>query len=69
MTMVLAISLTACEQSPPRSLQYFEGHLDDAREVVAACATDTHRGEECQHASMAIETAEAREKFKRFRGK
>ncbi len=69
MTMAVAATVAACGQAEPRSLQYFEGHLDEAREVAAACATDAQSGEDCQNAALAVETAEAREKFKRFRGK
>lgn len=69
MTLAIAATLAACGRSEPRSLQYFESHLEEARDIVAACENDTHRGDECQNASIAIETAEAREKFKRFRGK
>lgn len=67
--MAIAATLTACGQTEPRSLQYFEGHLDEAREVIEACASDAHRGDECQNAATAFEIVEAREKFKRFRGK
>lgn len=68
-TLAIAVTLAACGRSEPRSLQYFESHLEEARDFVAACEDDTHRGDERQNASIAVETAEAREKFKRFRGK
>lgn len=65
----MTAALASCGQSEQRSLQYFESDLDEARNVVAACKEDAHRGDECQNAMTAVETAEAREKFKRFRGK
>jgi hypothetical protein len=69
MVLALAAAFAGCSQSEPRSLQYFESHLEEARNVVAACKEDAHRGEECERAMTAVEAAEAREKFKRFRGK
>lgn len=68
-TLAMTAALAGCGQSEPRSLQYFESHPDEARKVVAACKEDAQRGDECQSAMTAVETAEAREKFKRFRGK
>lgn len=62
-------ALAACGQNESRSVQYFEKHLDEARAVVADCESGGGRGAECEAAGTAVETAEAREKFKRFRGK
>lgn len=64
-----SILLAACSQSDPRSIQYFEQNHDEAREVIANCKADAKRGAECTNADIAVQTAEGREKFKRFRGK
>lgn len=61
--------LAACSQDDPRSVQHFEQNLDEARDVVADCKVDAKRGAECTNADIAVQTAEGREKFKRFRGK
>ncbi|WP_447763394.1 EexN family lipoprotein [Sphingopyxis panaciterrae] len=61
--------LSACVPSEPRSTQYFEAHLDDAKQIVTDCRDGTVRGDECTNADIAIQTAEGREKFKRFLGK
>lgn len=67
--MMAGTALAACGQSEPRSLKYFENHLDEARAVIADCESGAASGAECDNAGTAIETAEARERFKRFRGK
>lgn len=63
------IQLAACSQSEPRSTQYFEANMEEARKVAAACADGAQRGAECANADFAIQTVEARERFERFRGK
>ncbi|WP_422060805.1 EexN family lipoprotein [Sphingopyxis sp.] len=63
------MSLTGCAEAEPRSIQYFEAHLDEARKIVANCQSGTPRSGECANAGVAVETADAKEKFKRFRGK
>lgn len=62
-------SLTACAQAAPRSSEYFAKNLDEARQVVAGCRDGTVRGDECANASLAIEEAEAKARFRRFRGR
>lgn len=66
---LLGLSVAACGQSEPRSTQYFEAHIDEARKVVADCRDGSIRGDECTNADVAVQTVEGRERFKRFRGK
>ena len=61
--------LAACAQAAPRSSEYFAEHLDEAREVVSGCRDGAVRGEECANAGMAVEEADAKERFRRFRGR
>ncbi len=63
------LSLTACAQAAPRSTEYFAEHLDEARRVVAGCRDGTVRGDECANAGLAVEEADAKERFRRFRGR
>ena len=65
----LAAALAACTQSAPRSTEYFEAHIEEARAIVADCKGGDRSSEECKNASVAVETADGRERFKRFRGK
>ncbi|CAH0351774.1 MULTISPECIES: hypothetical protein [unclassified Sphingobium] len=51
-----------------RGTQYFAAHLDEARQVVAQCADDSARGEECANAQAAVTEAEGRARFKKFMG-
>ncbi len=67
--LIAAFQLAACGQSEPRSVQYFEANIEDARNVAADCAGGTQKGAECANADVAIQTVEARERFERFRGK
>lgn len=67
--LLLGLTLSACGQSEPRSAQYFEAHVDEAREIVAACRNGSERGDECANADIAVQTVEGRERFERFRGK
>lgn len=64
-----AFPLAACGQSEPRSVQFFEANMEEARKVAAACTDGSQRGAECGNADVAIQTVEARERFERFRGK
>src|SRR3546814_13419246 len=57
-------SLAACTQATPRSSDYFAEHLEEARQVVAGCRDGTVRGDECANANMAVEEADAKERFK-----
>lgn len=66
--LLLGISLSACGQNEPRSGQYFEAHIDEARQIVTDCRNGSVRGDECTNAEIAVQTVEGRERFKRFRG-
>lgn len=69
MILLPGLCLAACGQSEPRSVQYFEAHLDEAREAVAQCRSGSTKGDECSNADVAVQVAEGRERFERFRGK
>jgi hypothetical protein len=60
--------LAGCGKPEPRATTYFAAHLDEARKVVADCKSGSARGEECANADGAVQAADARERFKRFRG-
>ena len=62
-------TLTACAEPEPRSAQYLEANLDEARDVVRSCTAGNMRGDECSNAKVAVETAEGKARFERFRGK
>jgi hypothetical protein len=68
-----ALALTGlvagCGKHEPRATTYFAAHLDEARKVVTDCQSGSARGEECANAGAAVQEADARERFKRFRGK
>lgn len=66
--LFLGLCLTACGQGAPRSVQFFETNIDEARKIVASCKDGTERGAECANADIAVQTVEGRERFKRFRG-
>ena len=65
---VAIVALGACTQAEPRAEQYFSAHLDEAKQVVADCATGTVRGDECKNAEIAVTRAKAKERTKRFLG-
>lgn len=50
-----------------RGAQYFAAHIDEARQVVAACREGAVRGDECANAETAVVTVESKERFRRFR--
>jgi len=67
--LAAAQGLTGCGKAEPRSTQYFAEHLNEAREVVAGCRDGSTRGQECANAGLAVEEADAKERFRRFRGR
>jgi hypothetical protein len=46
------VVLAGCSPSP-RAASYFKAHPGEAGQVVADCATGTHRGAECENARTA----------------
>lgn len=64
-TQVTKVALSSSREA--RSTQYFEGNIDEAREVVAACREGARRGDECKNAETPITTVKSKERFKRFR--
>lgn len=67
--LAAAQGLAGCGKAEPRSTQYFAEHLDEAREIVAGCRDGSTRGQECENANLAVEEADAKERFRRFRGR
>ncbi|MBB5708222.1 EexN family lipoprotein [Sphingopyxis panaciterrulae] len=66
--VLLGTALTGCGKEEPRSRQYFEAHVDEAREVYAGCQDGSVRGGECDNAEMAVKRADAKARSKRFIG-
>jgi hypothetical protein len=66
--VLLGTALAGCGKDEPRSRQYFEAHIDEAREVYAGCRDGSVRGGECDNAEIAVKQAEAKERSKRFFG-
>lgn len=64
---LLWLSVAACGQSEPRSTQYFEAHIGEARKIVSDCRDGSMRGDECANADVAVQTVDGRERFKKFR--
>lgn len=68
-SLAMLALLAACWKAEPRSTPYFEAHLDEARELVAGCREGSVRGDECANADLAVRQADAKERFRKFRGK
>lgn len=64
LTIFLVVS--GCAKHEPRSKQYFDAHLDEARQIVSGCRDGSNRGDECSNADAAVQEAEAIERGKRF---
>lgn len=62
-------SLPGCAPPEPRSVQYFETNLEEARDIVERCTAGDMGGDECSNANVAVETAAGKARFERFRGK
>lgn len=73
MTVCIALAAAGlpagCTKPEPRATMYFAAHLNEARKVVADCRNGSATGLECANADAAVQEADAREKFKRFRGR
>ena len=67
--LAVVLAVAGCAKQEPRSKQYFDAHLDEARQIVAGCKNDSTRGEECNNADLAVQEADAKERLKRFFGK
>ncbi len=66
--VLLGATVTSCGKAEPRSKQYSDAHVDEAREVYAGCQDGSVRGGECDNAEMAVKRADAKERSKRFIG-
>ena len=58
----------AITTEPPRSVQFFAAHLDDAHRIVAGCRDGSARGDECANADQAIAHSEGRAHAAKFLG-
>ena len=65
----LAIALGSCGKSEPRSIDYFQAHIEEAEKIATGCRDGSVRGDECGNAGAAIAEKEARERFQKFIGK
>lgn len=66
--MLAVTAIFGCSPSEPRSTQYFEAHIDEARQIVEGCRDGSVRGAECDNPDIAVQMAEAKERRKRFFG-
>lgn len=66
--VIVCLTASACAPAEPRSQQYFEAHIDEARQIVEGCRDGSVRGGECDNADRAVQRAEAKERSKRFLG-
>ncbi|WP_158682174.1 EexN family lipoprotein [Sphingopyxis sp. MG] len=66
--MLIGTAISGCGQAEPRSKQYFDVHIDEARQVVEGCRDGSVRGGECDNAESAVNRTEAKERAKRFLG-
>lgn len=64
--IVMLLTVAGCTNQEPRSKQYFDAHLDEARQVVTGCKDGATRGEECNNADLAVQEADPKERLKRF---
>ncbi len=68
--LALCLPILSCgSKAEPRSQQYFESHIDEARRVDAGCRDGSVRGEECAGADIALEAAKGRANMDHFLGK
>src|SRR5690606_34131868 len=63
-----AVALAGCGQAEPRSQQYFEDNLDEAKQVVDGCRDGSVRGGECDPADRALQRMKAKQRSKRIFG-
>lgn len=66
--VMVGLALFGRGKAGPRSQLYFEGHIDEAREIVEGCRDGSVRGDECMTAGRAVSRKEAKERSKRFLG-
>ncbi len=64
--IALLVAVGGCSP-PPRAASYFEGHPQEAAEVLRDCAAGTHRGRECENAQAAKARLDAQARMKLFR--
>lgn len=67
--VAIAPPLSPSAPAVARGKPYFAAHLDEARRVVAGCATGSVQGDECANAEQAVTETEGQNRLKRFLGK
>mgnify|MGYP001085743960 CR=1 FL=1 len=65
----ILLAVSGCAKHEPRSKQYSDAHLDEARVIVSGCRDGSARGDECANADAAVQEAEVIERGRRFFGK
>lgn len=60
LAIAAALSLSACGDPEPRSVEYFSSHEDEAKAVIVYCTADKVRGQECDNARLAVAAAAAK---------
>ncbi|MFA7504712.1 MAG: hypothetical protein WCZ28_08420 [Burkholderiaceae bacterium] len=55
-------------QAEARGTQYFAAHIEEARQIVAACEAGTERGDECANAGIAATEAQGKDRLRGFLG-
>lgn len=65
---IAALAVAGCGQTEPRSTQYFEAHIDEARKIVDGCRDGSVRGDECGNADIAVRAADAKDRRQKFFG-
>jgi len=59
LVLTATLFLVACNKPEPRSVEYFGAHEDEAKAIIADCAADKVRGQECDNARQGAATASA----------
>lgn len=65
---LLLAFVAGCAPAEPRGRQYFDAHIDEARQLVEGCRDGSVRGAECDNAEHAVIRADARARSKKFLG-
>ncbi|OYX36711.1 MAG: hypothetical protein B7Y99_00100 [Caulobacterales bacterium 32-69-10] len=64
---LLLLSAVAACSPEPRSADYFVTHQEEAAQIVAACATGAHRGDECVNAKAGVAAAKRDERMDAYK--
>ena len=66
LSLLMIGALGACSPKP-RSADYFVAHQDEAAQIVAACETGTHRGDECVNAKAGVAAARRDQRMEAYK--